>query len=280
MTNLATQLDLLARVGSWDRPENTEALIRQGLESPDSAVRLTALELAAEHMDDELAAAVERLFEADPDLEVRGRAAIVLGPVLEEMNSEEDWEGPDLGELPLSMARFHEIEARLERAYRDAEVPKDVRRRALEAAVRSPRPWQKGAVRSAWASGDPDWRLTAVFCMGYVKGFEAEILEALGSDAPELKIEAVRAAGAMGLEEAGDELVLLAASDGTPRELRFAAIEALATVHPPDAGELLDSLLDSDDEEIAEAAQDAYDEMLVWSRVDGLDDDELEEDLF
>ncbi len=61
----------------------------------------------------------------------------------------------------MSMDRFREIERRLESIYRDAAEPKELRRRVLEAAVRSPRDWQRGAIGSAWASGDPEWRITA-----------------------------------------------------------------------------------------------------------------------
>lgn len=280
MSDLATDLEHLASLGSWERPENVEALISEGLASPESAVRLLALELAAEHMDDDLADAVARLMESDPEPEVRGRAATVLGPALEEMGEDEDWEGADLDDLPLSEVRFHEIEARLEKVYRDAAAPKLARRRALEAAIRSPRPWHQEAVRTAWASDDPEWRLTAVFCMGHVTGFEAEILEALESDSGEIETEAVRAAGAMGIAKAGAKLASLAASKRTPRPLLLAAIEALGTVPSPDGAEALESLLDSDDEEIAEAAHEAYEQMEMWSQVEGLEDDGEPDDYF
>ncbi len=280
MSDLARELTFLAGLGSWERPDNAKTSIREGLESPDRAVRLTALELAAEEMDPEIAAEAVRLFEADPDPEVRGRAAIVLGPALEEMSQEEGWEGPELGELPLSTDLFHQIEERLEKAYRDTDEPKEVRRRALEAAIRSPRPWQQEAIRSAWASDDPEWRLTAVFCMGLVTGFEDEILEALGSDSPELETEAVRAAGAMGLDKAGNHLVSLAASESTPRDLRLAAIEALGTLSPAIGADVLDTLILSDDKELAEKAQEAFDEMALWSQLEDLEEEiETEDDL-
>ncbi len=266
MSDLARQLEILASVGSWERPGDAKALILEGFGSPDSAVRLTALELAAEEMDDEVATEVERLLDADPEVAVRARAAIAFGPALEQMIAEEDWEGPDLGDLPMSMSRFHDIEHRLESVYRDAAEPKEMRRRALEAAVRSPRPWQMNVIRSAWASDDSEWRVTAVFCMGCVAGFEAEILEAVDSDSPELQIEAVRALGATGLQPDNDDLMRFAASDDTPRELRLAAIEALGTVGPRGAAELLESLGESNDEEIATTAQEAFEELIFLVR--------------
>lgn len=269
MSELAAQLEVVASLGSWERSEETKALVLDGFRSPDAAVRVLALEVAAQEMDDDLAVEVARLLDTDPDVEVRGLAALTLGPALEEMNSEDDWEGPDLGGLPMSVALFQAIESRLEGIYRDAGEPKEVRRRALEAAVRSPRPWQRAAIRLAWASDDPEWRLTAVFSMGCLSGFKAEILEALESDSAELKVEAMRAIGGQGIEEVGDELVSLVASHQTPHELRLAAIYALATVRPAGGEEVLESLLQTDDEEIAEAAREALDELQMWQAGDG-----------
>jgi hypothetical protein len=262
LDDLAEDLKYLASVGSWERPEDAKALILQGLRSPDAAVQLTALELAAQQMDEEIATAVGRALDMDPKVAVRVRAAIAFGPALETMSAEEGWEGPDLGDLPMSMPRFHDLERRLEEVYRDAAEPKEMRRKALEAAVRSPRPWQQDVIRSAWASDDVEWRLTAVFCMGCVAGFEDEILEAVDSDSPELKIEAVRALGARGIQPAGDDLMRFAASDDTPYELRLVAIEALSGIGLKSSAELLKSLSESADEEIAATAQYALDEMI------------------
>jgi hypothetical protein len=47
-----------------------------------------------------------------------------------------------------------------------------VRRRVLEASVRAPQDWHQEAIREAYSSGDESWRLTAVFCMRFVRGFK------------------------------------------------------------------------------------------------------------
>ena len=273
MQNLALQLEMLAGLGSWERPDNAKDVILEGLGHQDSALRLNALEIAAEELDPDLTEVIVRLLETDPEHVVRARAAIALGPALEMMSTEEDWEEPELEDLPMSVDRFHDVERCLEKIYRDADEPKQVRRRVLEAAVRSPRDWHKGVIRSAWASEDPEWQLTAVFCMGCIAGFEDQILEALDSDSPELKTEAVRAAGAMGLKAAGRVLAYLAAADDTPREMRLAAIEALGTTPTPESAEVLEMLLLSDDEEIAELARAAFDELAIWQHVDDHGDD-------
>ncbi len=272
---LAQELNFLAAVESWDWPEDAGATIVAGLGSDDSELRRTALEIAVGAMDDEVAGALLALLDSEPDPELRGRAAIALGPALEECRDEEGFEGP-FSDAPLSDARFSEVERRLERLYRDAGAPKLVRRRALEAAVRSDRPWQEGAVRSAWASDDTDWRVTAVFCMGLFPGFRAEIAEALGNGVPELELEAVRAAGSRGIEELGGEIYRLAAGDGTEREMRLAAVEALGTTNPPEAQELLEKYVHSADEELAGVAEEALENLylaaLADSELDDLED--------
>ena len=82
------------------------------------------------------------------------------------------------------------------------EISPDVRRRILEAVVRSPQDWQEAAIRTAWHSGDEDWMRTAVVGMRFVPGFEREILEIVGTRRHVLLLGAVRAAGAQELESA------------------------------------------------------------------------------
>ncbi len=261
--DLAKELAFLSDVGSWDWPEDARERVLEGLRSPDPALRRSAVEVAADIMDDEIAGSVLKILESDPDEELRGLSAIALGPALEECCDEADWD-ESMVDAPLGMARYREIEDRLESLYHDASNPKMVRRRALEAAIRSPQPWQEGTVRSAYDGDDAEWRATAVFCMAYLPEFDDEILAALGSDDSDVELEAVRAAGQRGIEKAGSELYDRAASETTERAIRLAAIEGLATVHPPGAQELLTSLHQSDDEEIAEVAEEALEEYLVW----------------
>jgi hypothetical protein len=90
----------------------------------------------------------------------------------------------------------------LQKLYFDNGIPKEVRRRILEASVRAPESWHQNAIQAAYSSGDKDWMLTAVFAMGRVRGFDDQILEALKSADPEIHYEAVEAAGAWGLAAA------------------------------------------------------------------------------
>ena len=141
--------------------------------------------------------------------------------------------------------------------YLDTGQPRDVRRKILEASVRASRKWHPEAVRSAYASDDAAWRLTAVFCMCYVGGFEKEIRAALDSEDPDIRYQAVRAAGNWELDAAWPHVAALVSSDRVDKRLRLAAIEAAAAIRPQAAQALLADLVDSDDEDLRDVAMEA-----------------------
>src|SRR5262249_18487618 len=147
----------------------------------------------------------------------------------------------------------------------------------LEASVRAPQDWHADAIRAAYASGDEAWKLTAVFCMRFIRGFDAQILEALEDPNPDIHYEAVIAAGNWELDGAWPYVAGLVTSENTEKPLLLAAIEAVATIRPHEAEEILADLAESDDEDIIAAV----DEALAMARglsgsvdTDGLDDDD------
>jgi len=144
----------------------------------------------------------------------------------------------------------------------------------LEASVRFPDEWHKDAIRLAYASGDSEWMLTAVFAMRFVRGFDDQILEALKSTDPEIHSEAVEAAGNWELDAAWPRLVALVEDPNTPKPLLLAAIGAVGTIRPAEAGAILADLVDSEDEDVSEAVTDAL--MMAEGASD--EDEEYEED--
>ncbi len=181
-------LETLKDIPPWDWPEgtgNTLLDILRDDRSPESDLLLAA-ELAGDFtvINDALVDALLSILRSgDQPEEVRGRAAISLGPVLEHA----DTEGfEDANDLLVTEHTFSRIQESLRSLYMDANVPKEVRRRILEASVRAPRDWHQDAVRAAYPSDDEDWRLTAVFCMRFVRGFAQQILEALDSKNPDI----------------------------------------------------------------------------------------------
>jgi uncharacterized protein (UPF0147 family) len=274
----------LAEIPPWDWPSDANEVILRVLKDGEAAEaeRLLAAELAGDLivLDDDLAEELLRILANQDEKDtLRAHAAISLSPALEEA----DIEGSEnSGDLTLSEGVLLRVKASLRNLYQDPGIPKEVRRRALEASVRAPEPWHPGAIRAAYHDGDRDWKLTAMFCMRFVKGFDDEIVEALGIDDAEILYEAVQAAGDQGVDDAWPYVrqIVLAAASGAPilpddldaeRSFLIAAMNAVANIRPHEALETLSGLIESEDEDISEAAL----EIMDW--VEGLwmdDDDE------
>ncbi len=249
----------LERIASWSWPDDADQVLLRALEeetTPKEDRRL-AVSLAGELVviNDELARALLSILTSpEEDEEIRAAAAISFGAALEEADLNDFEEDED---LPISVPLLHEIQESLEQAANDEQAPKLVRRRALEASVRARLPWQSDAVRTAYSRDDPDWKLTAVFCMRWVAGFEDEILESLASSDPRVHFEAVCAAGNSELSAAWWHVSKLVTAAATSQPLRLAAIEALASIRPKASQKILAELVGSEDPEIRQAAQEA-----------------------
>jgi hypothetical protein len=262
----------------WDWPRDAgktfkKILVDRRAKESDRAI---AAELAGNIVviNDDLATALLAIVRAPDEPEkLRAKAAIALGPVLEQT----DMSGFDdpMDEPPITEPAFRNIQDSFQQLYFDDTVAKLVRRRILEASVRASEPWHEDAVRAAYSSGDKDWMLTAVFSMCWVRGFDDQILESLKSTDPKIHYEAVNAAGNWGLEPAWSHIAALVRDAGTPRRLLRAAIEAVGTIRPAEARETLQNLASSDDEEIAEAAEEAIG--MAEAMGDNSDDEDEEE---
>jgi len=251
-------------VPPWEWPDDAGEVILETLANK-SAVesdRLTAAELAGENvvMNDELAEALLAIVRNGAESEeLRGTAAIALGPVLEqgdiELIDDEGFDDPE--DVPISLDEFRKLRDSLRELYLHETLPKYVRRHILEGSVRSPQEWHLNAVKAAFASDDKDWMVTAVFSMGYLKGFEEQIGEALESADPDIHIQAVVAAGNHEMDAAWSHVVELVENPATPKPLLLVAIEAVGKIRPGEAGPILVDLGDSEDEDIAAAADEA-----------------------
>ena len=272
----------------WEWPSNAAAdilrVLRDKAASEDD--RALAASFAGDFVviNDELAEELMAVVK-DPGApaEVRARAAVAFGPALEHSDSC-DWMDED--DILVSEEVFNRMRQTLHEVYQDATVPKVVRRRALEGAVRAPEDWQEEAIRAAYASDDTEWKTTAVFGMAYVAGFDNEILDALQSRIPEVQFEAVRAAGSREVVAAWPYIAHLLDRGTRDKDLLLAAIDAAPYVNREESLELLSALAISKDGEIAEAASDAMgmavalreslDEEGGWD--EGEDDEEYEDE--
>jgi hypothetical protein len=240
--------------------------------------RLIAAELAGDStvINDDLAGALLAIVgDAGEREQLRARAAISFGSALEQASIDE-FEEPD--DVPITERMYHNIQDSLQKLYFDPSTPKEVRRRILEASVRAPETWHQDAIAQAYSSGDKKWMLTAVFAMRWVRGFDKEILAALESADPDIHYEAVRAAGNWELDAAWSHVVELLNDPDTPKPLLLAAIGAVGCIRPAEAGMMLVDLADSDDEDIAEAAEEAMTMAEGASAYEEEDDEEEDED--
>lgn len=260
----------------WDWPRDAGRMLLKTLvdQRANESDRLVAAELAGDFtvINDDLADALLTVVcSADEPDELRARAAISLGPVLEQAETD-GFEDP--GDVPITERTFRNIQDSMEKLYLDNSTPKEVRRRILEASVRAPETWHQDAIKNAYSSGDKEWMLTAVFCMRWVRGFDEQTLLALKSDDPEIHLEAVHAAGNWELDAAWPHIVELVKDAHTPKPLLLAAISAVGSIRPAEAGEILVDLADSDDEEIVEAADEAMAEAEIASYEEDDEEDE------
>jgi len=270
-------LKILQATPPWDWPQGTGKRLKKVLvdRRASASDRLIAAELAGDLvvMDDELAKTLTAVVRnAEEAAELRAKAAIAFGAVFELAYTYE-FEDPE--DVPITEETFNDIQATLRELYFDVTVPKEVRRRILEASVRAPETWHEDAIKVAYDSGDRDWGLTAVFAMRWVRGFDQQILEALKSTDPDIHYEAVEAAGNWGLAAAWSHVVALVRNARTEKELLIAAIGGVGNIRPAEAREVLEDLVDSEDEDIAEAAEEA----IGMAEIGGEgEEDEMEED--
>ena len=252
-------LEFFRDIPPWDWPEGIEEVLLKALRDHRAAEseRLLAVEMAGNYvvvndeLADELLSIVQDASEAET---LRARAAISLGPALEQADTM-GFDDPD--EILITENTFLRIRDSLHRLYNDSAVPEEVRRRILEASVRAPQDWHRDAIRDNYASDQEKWRLTAIFCMRFIRGFEDQILEALESEDSDSLYEAVCSAGNWELDAAWPRLTALIASEETDKDVLLAAIEAVTDIRPLEAGLTLVDLADSEDEDIAEAATEA-----------------------
>lgn len=272
-------LKILDETPPWDWPEGASKMFLTILEDDraDTSERMLAAELAGnftvinDNLVDVLLSILQSGEESD---ELRGKAALSLAPVLEHADTD-GFEDPD--DVPISEDTFHRIQNSLRKLYIDADVPENVRRQILEASVRAPQGWHQDAIRAAYRSDDEDWKLTAVFSMRWVRRFDDQILEALGSGNQHIHYQAVCAAGNWEVDAAWSHVSRLLRAPETDKPLLLAAIDAVASIRPQEAGVILVDLTDSDDEDIVEAA---YEAMAMAEGPSGDEFDEEDDDGF
>jgi HEAT repeat protein len=215
-------------------------LARFALEDTDPHVRTVAIRLLWESEDAHLIPIFIKMMRTDPDDLVRATAASGLGLFVY------------LGELEdISEEKRKQLEDSLLSVYQSNDKP-IVRRRALEALGYSSREEVPAFIEAAYQSSDKEWLASALFAMGRSadERWEKQVLAMLDHSEPEVRLEAIRAAGELELAEARKPLlVLLKEDEGLDFDLRSATIWSLSQIGGVGVRELFERLADKTEDE-------------------------------
>ncbi len=217
-----------------------EDLARFALDDTDPRVRAVAIRLLWESEDARLIPIFIKMMRSDPDETVRATAGSALGLFVY------------LGEVEdISDEKRKQVEESLLSVYQGQDKP-IVRRRALEALGYSSREEVPAFLEAAYSSKDKDWLASALFAMGRSadERWEKQVLAMLDHPEPDVRLEAIRAAGELELNEARKPLLeLFREEDDLDIDLRSAAIWSLSQIGGEGVRELFEKLVDDTDDE-------------------------------
>jgi hypothetical protein len=249
------RLDLLA-----DLEENAledpllfvEAIGRIGLGDADPQARAAAVRLAAIEENPDLLADFRRLAEHDEHYAVRAEAVSVLGNYVY------------LGEIDeIPKAAYLETRQLLLRLHQhDPQVI--VRQRALEAIGFAALDEVNTLIEDAFTQDDEDWQITALIAMGRSANsrWKPQVSQMLDHDSEALRVEAVRAAGRLELEELKPAIFSLAAND-PGKEVRRSALWSLSEIGGHEVQAFLEQLAEeTEDEDELDYLEEVLDNLL------------------
>jgi HEAT repeat protein len=226
------------------------AIYRWLMEDGDPWIRSHAIDGLWEEEDVRLIGPLTRCLERDTDLNVRAAAALSLGRFLL------------LGEFDqIDSSATQRVENALLTAYYAPDQDALVRRRVLEALANSSHDELPDMILEAYEEDEDILSVGAVFAMGRSADprWNRFVLDELGSSDSTMLFEAVRASGELEIEEALPDLLRLLGEEDV--EIRDAAVWALGRIGGREARRALKACCASDDEDLAEAAEDALAEL-------------------
>jgi hypothetical protein len=205
------------------------------LKDDDFRIRSAGIRLLRESEDPRVVEQLIGLLEHDKQFLVRAAAAGGLGAFVL------------LGELDkISAEKLAHIERVLLARIRSTDDDL-VRRSALEAMGYSSRKEMEHLISEAFEETDPDWVASALVAMGRSASeeWEMHILRSLFHPDMVVRIEAIRAAGALTLSRAVEPMLEMLDGTEPNKEVRFAAIWSLSEISGEKANAALESMLDN-----------------------------------
>ena len=250
--------------------ENRAPIYTKLMNHPDPEVRRCAVEAMWYYPEEEHLDRILHILWFDTDIEVRGRAAMVLGRYM--------YEGFVMEELDSLLAQ--RVKRTLIEAATDEREGITVRRFALEAlSFCTDDAHVLNLIEQGYFSPDPRMQLSALFAMGRngSERWHGYLLRALDDADKEMRIEAVSACGEAQLITAVPILQKL--SFDMDREMRLEAIWALGKIGDERALHTLQRCTRDADPDVCEVAQDAIEELGIAAAIargeyeEALDDD-------
>lgn len=225
------------------------------LDDEDPRVRATALRLLWETNQLSFSDRLTEILRKDNDATVRSIAASNLGKFVY------------LGELDeISSRQLKRIEEALLNVLAGDEK-RIVKRRSLESLGFSSRPEVRALIQKAYGSEDIEWRASALLAMGRSadKRWKDQILIALHDPEPEIRFEAVRAAGELELKSSRQPILemLSEPENRMDEDMLQAIVWSLSQIGGENVREVMVVLL--------EQAEDAEEEEFIASALENLE---------
>jgi HEAT repeat protein len=240
----------LEELGEADDLLDFIGVCRIALKDDEAEVRRLAVQILRNYESQDLIPIFLTMMEDDSQVSVRAAASAALGSFV--------YLG-EIEELPGKTLRG--IEACLLRVTTGPDESL-VRRRALEALGFSCREEVPSLIEAAYASKDKDWLVSALCAMGHSadERWNDKVLESLDNPRPDVRIEAIAAAGELELQEATKPLLRFLRDDND--DVRAAAIWALSQIGGEGVQDALEALFElTEDEDEAELLENALDNL-------------------
>ncbi|HEY85747.1 MAG TPA: HEAT repeat domain-containing protein [Chloroflexi bacterium] len=227
------------------------------LNDPDSETQAIAIGGLWEDESSELIPSFVYLLKQGQTSRVKAAAATALGRYIY------------LGELEeIDDTALMVVEQALLETIRQPDEDVEVIRRAIEAIAFSSREGIEQIIENAYYHEDERMRVSAVFSMGrsYNPKWESIILTELDNISPAIRFEAVRACGELEVKAAVDKLIELIVREEDSAVLQN-AVWALGQIGGFKAQEVLENLTASPDDAISAVAEEALNELLLFSGI-------------
>jgi HEAT repeat protein len=234
-------------------------MLRVALGDTDAHVRLAAVKGLWEDGESDLIGPLVQLLHNDPEIDVRAAAATALGGFVL---------AGELEELDTALAM--RAEEALLGILADAAQPLEVRRRALESIAYSGEAGVRQLIEEGYYSPDAAMRVSAVFAMGRSADvrWRGLVRAELQNPSSAMRAEAAYACGELEARGAVNDLLMLL--DDRDPTVRRAAIFALGRIGGSDARDALEAVMLGENNEEAEAAEQALEEMSFYADLEAV----------